>query len=148
MQVPRGFCQIAYNLPMLAVATAFLRRDHTFARVELCGIAFALLTMAAFAIFPAPNRRWFVRFKWRAVTWRTWCDCDEHWNPRQTWSAIYGTDEAGPGGRSGARARYRRLKSPEDHQECGGFSVFVVDSCRFPSIWLFFYEPRVGVATR
>ena len=44
-----------YDLPVLAVAIAFLYRDRAFDRIEVAGLGLALLCVAAFALVPAPT---------------------------------------------------------------------------------------------
>jgi hypothetical protein len=44
-----------YDLPILAVAIAFLYRDRAFDRIEIAALGLALLCVAAFAVLPAPT---------------------------------------------------------------------------------------------
>jgi hypothetical protein len=44
-----------YDLPVLAVAIAFLYRDRAFDRIEGAALSFALLCVIAFAFLPAPT---------------------------------------------------------------------------------------------
>jgi heme/copper-type cytochrome/quinol oxidase subunit 1 len=44
-----------YDLPVLAVAIAFLYRDRAFDRIEVAGLGLALLCVAAFAFVAAPT---------------------------------------------------------------------------------------------
>jgi hypothetical protein len=44
-----------YDLPVLAVAIAFLYRDRAFDRIEVAALGLALLSVAAFAFVPAPT---------------------------------------------------------------------------------------------